>query len=228
MSRGGYRGTRIGLARTAPTDRQIQRSRAVEAILKSFSSRNDATDGNQGTSSTENGMTGAEAAEQQQICPVQAVPQGFLVYASDSRPNPVLQPRGSQVLDALQASLTSITSPVEPSTPLYRPQGTHPVTGQALPPLLNNPGRLATGEDTAALSNTIASTAFAFQVINNNYNISAPRGGSLNQTRSPHETQQSAEKNCRQHSMGAGQVSKGAIVVENALGKGVVPRGKLS
>ena len=61
-------------------------------------------------------------------------------------------------------------SALDPKKPFYLPQGTHPLTGQVLPPLLNNPGRLARGEDTAALSNTISSSSFAFQAINNNYN----------------------------------------------------------
>ena len=75
------------------------------------------------------------------------------------------------------------TSAVRSTEPLYHLQGTYPVTGQALPPLLNCPTRLATGEDIASLSNTTSRSFFAFHVVNNNYHVSTLHSGSLNHPR---------------------------------------------
>lgn len=162
---------RISLAQTAPTDRQVQRIRAVAEVFKSFSDKSEKFALSDPTAS-QNGM-------QQQLCPIQALPEGFLSYESDLRPNPLFEARGSKILDTFQESLLLLTSAVKSTEPLYHPQGTHPVTGQALPPLLNCPTRLATGEDIASLSNTISRSSFAFQVINNNYHVSTLHSGSL-------------------------------------------------
>ena len=109
--------------------------------------------------------------ETQQLCPIESLPTSFLRFQPDRRRNPINTPRGSTILNEFKASLNSIESDLDSNKPLYLPQGTHPLTGQALLPLLNNPSRLARGDDTVALSNTISSSSFAFQVINKNYNI---------------------------------------------------------
>ena len=71
------------------------------------------------------------------------------------------------------------SSAILPSELLFKPQGTHPGTGQALPPLLNNRERNATGEDIASLSRSDCRTPFAFQVVNNTYNRTGASGVTL-------------------------------------------------
>ena len=151
----------VRIAIKAQTTREVQRSKVVKEIIRSF-----------GAATRSVGETeGIVEAETQQLCPIESLPTSFLSFEPDRRRNPINTPRGSTILNEFEASLNSMESALDPHKPLYLPQGTHPLTGQALPPLLNNPGRLARGEDTAALSNTISSSSFAVQVINNNYNI---------------------------------------------------------
>lgn len=151
------------LAQTAPTDRHIQRIRAIAEVFRSFSDK--------GETFALSDQNVSQNEMHQHLCPIQSLPERFLSYESDLRPNPLLEARGSRILDTFQGSLLSVTFAVMSSEHSYLPQGTHPVTGQALPPLLNCPTRLAIGEDVASLSNIVSRSSFAFQVINKNYHF---------------------------------------------------------
>ena len=151
----------VRIAIKAQTAREVQRGKVVKEIIRSF-----------GAATTSVGETEELVeAETQQLCPIESLPTSFLSFEPDRRRNPINTPRGSTIMNEVEASLNSMESALDPHKPLYLPQGTHHLTGQALPPLLNNPCRLARGEDTAVLSITISSSSLAFQVINNNYNI---------------------------------------------------------
>ena len=162
---------RISLSQTAPTDRQVQRIRAVAEVLKSFSDK--------GEKFALPDPAASQNRLQQQLFPIQALLEGFLSYESDLRPNPLFEARGSKILAIFKDSLLLVTSAVKSTEPLYPLQGTHPVTGQALAPLLSCTTRLAAAEDIASLSNTISRSSFAFRVINNNYHVSNLQSGSL-------------------------------------------------
>ena len=151
----------VRIAIKAQTAREVQRSKVVKEIIRSFGAA---------TRSVRETEEIVEA-ETQKLCPIESLPTAFLSFEADRRRNPINTPRGSTILNESEASLNTIESALDPNKPLYLPQGTHPLTVQALPPLLSNPSQVARGEDTSALSNTISSPSFAFQVINNNYNI---------------------------------------------------------
>lgn len=158
---------RVSLVQTVPSGRQLERSSAVTAVLESIAN-SEADDLRFGVS-----FTGTTEATGQQIRPVEAVPSGFLQFESSNRPNPLLKARGATVLDMFQSSVPYSRSLIGPTEKLYRPQGTHLLTGQAFPPIFNDAGRQATGED---ISN-LCTPGFSFQGINNNYKISAAQPG---------------------------------------------------
>lgn len=54
---------------------------------------------------------------------------------------------------------------------LLSPQSVHLISGQALPPLLNQIILMANGEDTESFIRTVKSPSFLFQVVKNNYTI---------------------------------------------------------
>lgn len=164
------RAHRVNLVQSVPTSRQIDRTRAVNAIIESLASE---TDGNFLDIDRSNELP------VQQICPIRAMPTDFLHFQTSSRPNPIFQARASQILDAFEANISHFSSAIGSSEKLFRPQGTNPVTGQAIPPIFNNPGRLATGEDIGALTNNSLSN-FSFQVVNNTYTINSLQPGQLN------------------------------------------------
>lgn len=107
-----------------------------------------------------------------QICPLKHFPPFFLKYESNKRPNPVREPRGVAVPDAFQATVHSTSSPISPIVPLFRSQGTHPVTGQSLPSLCSSPDRVPLRKDAPNKAEAASHTSFSFQVVNNNYHIS--------------------------------------------------------
>ena len=136
---------RVRIAIKAQTAREVQRSKVAKEIIRSFGAA---------TRSVRETEQIVEA-ETQQLCPIESLPTSLLSFEPDRIRNPINTHRGSTILNALEGSLNSMESALDPNKPLYLPQGTHPLTGQALPPLLKTAGRLARGEDTAALSNTI-------------------------------------------------------------------------
>lgn len=115
-------------------------------------------------------VEGKPSPDDQQLCPLRQFPDTFLHFDPDNRPNPLRSERGSHVLNLYQATMMNFESQVPQNELLFAPQGVHPGTGQALPPLFNSKTERATGENISSLSMT--GKPFSFQVVNNNYNIS--------------------------------------------------------
>lgn len=145
----------------------IRNENAIKAILEDGKG---ASCDNNGQNQCESGKKDQLEEQEQQICPKRPLPSGFLDFENKELPNPLRQERRKRVLDAFQTVMLEFDSALSPLEQIFKPQGTHPFTGQALPPIFNNRERIATYADIANLSNNVAGP-FAFQVINTTYNI---------------------------------------------------------